>query len=295
MEDLIKIAQNGQWILEKAKSPEETKRMIEEYLAAKAKAAQPTQRKNPMEGLRPATHGTGENPTYSKEQVAAMRAGIPKEAIDKLPEQVKATSKQKERAHQSSRIDRERAEADEKVRVAQGKKAAWEATTKFLGERGGEKQEKKKEVAGQGYGYGESTGGENKGWSSMYRNLQNQKQLEAAKTTGQKVVKPTELLPPMELYTDDKGQRATRVRQGTMHNQGARTRGKIVHSRVRFPTGQKDEKGEEILGERFIPQQQEHLWSWDHNNKKWNHVKTIKSTIEATTPDKSQEISRPKK
>ncbi len=57
--------------------------------------------------------------------------------------------------------------------------------------------------------------------------------------------------------------------EGTFHGQGATTSGKIVHKGVSFTNKQTGERG-------FAshPQQEQHHWSWDHKNKKWNHIRT---------------------
>lgn len=56
---------------------------------------------------------------------------------------------------------------------------------------------------------------------------------------------------------------------GTFHGQGQTTSGKIINKRVAY---QNKNTGE--MGYGSHPQQEKHLWSWDHHNKKWNHIKT---------------------
>lgn len=56
---------------------------------------------------------------------------------------------------------------------------------------------------------------------------------------------------------------------GTFHGQGATTSGKIVKRGYAYENKQTGERG---YGSH--PQQEKHLWSWDHHNKKWNHVRT---------------------
>lgn len=275
MEELIKVATNGQWILEKAKKVDpEMMRQVQEFLNRKKTAAPAAAApKNPTEGLRPVQHATGANPKYSKDAVAAIRAGIPASSAEKL---APVPAKQKEAAREQNKVSALDQADEERGKTMQNRKAAWEATTKFLAERGGEKKDKRPEGMGAGYGYGEATGGENKGWAAMNAQLQQKKQLEQAQATGKPMVKPTkpELMPPQEITQDAQGNRVMQLRQGKMHNEGARTRGKIVHTAVSYPTGEKDANGQPIMAHTSTPQQEEHIWSWDHNKKKWNHVKT---------------------
>ena len=83
-----------------------------------------------------------------------------------------------------------------------------------------------------------------------------------------------ELLPPQEPFTDEKtGTRGTRIKQGTFHNQGTTTTGKIVNTNHFFK--EKDpETGEEKMRRVTRPQVQKHHWSWDHNAKEWKHLRT---------------------
>ena len=59
------------------------------------------------------------------------------------------------------------------------------------------------------------------------------------------------------------------VFEGTFHGQGATTSGKIAKKGVGFENKKTGERG-------FAShvQQEHHTWSWDHKNKKWNHLKT---------------------
>jgi hypothetical protein len=268
MEDLIKIAPNGQWTLEKAKMPdEERKAMVEQYLARRKAqqeanpapapgappAGSPTMRQS-TEGLRPAQQG-GENPDWSKEQLAAFRAGLPANVVDRAgnKQQFKAkTAQEQQMAHgqrTQTRLEREQAEADAKAKATQGRKAAWEATAQFLGDKG-----------------------ESKGYASLAENMQQKKLLDrahAANAKGEAMeVRPR--LPPMAPFVDPKtGVRSMQPRQGTFHGEGAVTTGKIKSKGVGYPD---KETGE--MKYRSVPQVEKHHWSWDHNNKKWNHVKT---------------------
>jgi hypothetical protein len=81
-------------------------------------------------------------------------------------------------------------------------------------------------------------------------------------------VKP-QLLPPQEPFNDGKGNRGMRERQGTFHNEGATTTGKIVHKGSSYPD---KETGEMKFAS--VPRQEKHHWSWDHEKKKWNHIGT---------------------
>jgi len=56
---------------------------------------------------------------------------------------------------------------------------------------------------------------------------------------------------------------------GTFHGQGATTSGKIVKKGFSY---ERKDTGERGFGSH--PQQEKHHWSWDHNNKKWNHIRT---------------------
>lgn len=232
MEDLIKVASNGQWILEKAKqTPPELQAMIDQYMKQKSAPAAPEPKKNPMEGLRPVQHATGANPAYSKEQVAAMRLGIPPEAAaapSKVPTAVKLQVAQKVTAQ----MDSKQKEDDEKAKVSQGRKAAWEAGVAFLAQHG------------------------DKGFKALQQQMQQRKQLDTAHETGKlpEPVKPA-LLPPQK--------------QGSFHNEGMTTSGKIVKKGFRY---QDKETGEDRFGS--VPQQEKHHWSWDHDKKKWNHIRT---------------------
>ena len=271
MEDLIKIAPNGQWTLEKAvKKPSEaeTKAAVEAFLARRKAqqeanpapapgappAASPTMRQSTA-GLRPAQQQGGENPNWSKEQLAAFRAGIPANIVDKAgtKEQYKAKTLQEQKLAEGQRtqgrLDRQQAEADAKAKATQGRKAAWEATAQFLGDKG-----------------------ESKGYASLAENMQQKKLLDRAREANAKgqamEVRPR--LPPMAPVVDPKtGVRSMQPRQGTFHGEGATTRGKIVNKGVGYPD---KETGE--MKYRSVPQVETHHWSWDHNNKKWNHVKT---------------------
>jgi len=246
MEDLIKIAVNGQWILEKASKPD-VQKMVEEFLRQKnaAKAAPREPPKNPLQNLRPVQHQTGNNPEWSKEQLAAFRAGIPPDVVDKAKPQ--SIPQQANRTSPVAKLNAEQQQDDEKAKIAQGRKAAWEAGVAFLAQHG------------------------EKGYKALQSHMEQRKALDLAHEKGSlpKPVKPN-LMPPQEYSIDDNGQRVARERQGTFHNQGARTTGKVVLTNFSYPD---KETGEMKFGKR--PQQEEHHWRWDHNNKKWEHVKTV--------------------
>lgn len=57
--------------------------------------------------------------------------------------------------------------------------------------------------------------------------------------------------------------------EGTFHGQGATTSGKIVKKGFSFENKQ---TGERRYGSH--PRQEQHHWAWDHNKKKWNHIRT---------------------
>jgi len=253
MEELIKIAENGQWLLEKAKSPEEVQQMVAEFLARKKStgAVSPTVPKPPAVGLKPAQRSEGANPMYSKEQVARIRAGLPPEANSQPTQSATssptAVDPQKKHMNQvTQREERKQGKADDKAKASQGNKAAWEAGVAFLAQHG------------------------DKGYKMLHAQMQQRKALDAAHS-GKPLSAPVkpQLLPPQEPFTDEKGNRTMRDRQGTFHNQGATTTGKIVKRGFKY---QDKETNEDRFGSSH--QQEKHHWAWDHNNKKWNHIKT---------------------
>lgn len=249
MEDLIKIASNGQWKLEKAKqNKSDAQAMIDQFLARKAAgAATPAPKPNPTAGMRPAQHATGANPMYTKEQLAAIRARIPEEARAKIPgPKPQPTPQQQHTAKVTADIDKRQAEADAQAKTTQGRKAAWEAGVAFLAQHG------------------------DRGYKALSQHMAQRKALDAAHQSGKPVTstKP-ELLPPQEPFTDEKGVRGMRSRQGTFHNQGAETTGKIVNRGFKYPD---KETGEDRFGSRA--QQEKHHWAWDHDKKQWKHLRT---------------------
>lgn len=275
MDELIKIAANGQWTLEKAKKPtdEERRAAVEAFMARRRAqqeanppapagappAASPTMRQTQAApDLRPVQQG-GENPDWSKEQLAAFRAGIPANIVNRAgnKEQYKQKTAQEQKlaeGHKTlSRLDREQAEADAKAKVVSGRKAAWEATQNFLAER-----EDNKGAARRAQGLADQM---------QQRKLLDQ--AHAANAKGEAMeVRPR--LPPMAPYVDPKtGVRSMQPRQGTFHGEGAVTTGKIRNKGVAYPD---PETGE--MRYTSTPKVEKHTWSWDHNNKKWNHVKT---------------------
>jgi hypothetical protein len=56
---------------------------------------------------------------------------------------------------------------------------------------------------------------------------------------------------------------------GNFHGQGATTTGKIVTNSYGYK-----KKNTSEYGRRQVDQQELHHWSWDHHNKKWNHLRT---------------------
>lgn len=306
MDELIKVANNGQWTLEKAMKPS-TKELIEQFLANKARGADAPRPLSPTRapaaaaaGLRPADHATGANPLYSKEQVARFRAATdqsakgPKPVVKLSPEEAedakmrraaegerKALKDQRASVQEhaesvSSKLDNEQARDEERAKAGQGRKAAWEKTAQFLSQKGGEFKEKRSpEVMGAGYGYGTSTRDENKGWDSIYQNLQNKKAVAAA---AKGLVKPTkrELMPPQEMSRDENNQPIMIPRVGKFHGDGAQTRGKIVNKKTMYPLpGQEGVPADQLqYGHTSHPAQEIHHWGWDHDKKKWNHIRT---------------------
>jgi hypothetical protein len=259
MEELIKIAANGQWILEKAKqTPAELQRQIEEFMARKkttatnpAASVSPTMRQNSTTGLRPVQQSSGENPNWSKEQVAAFRAGLPAHVVDKAnPTQKAPPTAQELQAKHAAKVtqnlDRGQAEAEAKAKTTEDRKAAWEATTKFLAQHG------------------------SKGMQALHAQMQQRKALDQAHETGKlpATVKP-QLLPPQAPTVDAKGNRVMGERQGTFHGEGTTTTGKIRNKGVAYPD---KETGE--MKYTSTPQVEKHHWQWDHHKKKWNHIRT---------------------
>ncbi len=58
-------------------------------------------------------------------------------------------------------------------------------------------------------------------------------------------------------------------KEGSFHGEDMVTSGKIVTKRFSY---EKKNTGEKGFGS--TPQQEKHHWSWDHKNKKWNHIRT---------------------
>jgi hypothetical protein len=277
MGELIKIASNGQWTLEKAVR-RTTQELIDEFLANKANTkAAPAASKRSMEGLRPVANTAGVNPKYTKEQVAAIRAGIPAEQAAALSTS-KPSPQEKHVASTQSKLQNEQSEDDAKAKTGQNRKAAWEATAKFLAQHGGEKKEAfRPEAMGAGYGYGTATGGENKGWNNIYQNLQTKKMLDEAANSGNLEKPKRQLMPPQEMIRDQNGRPQMVPRQGRFHGDGAQTRGKIVNKQISFPLpGQEGVPQDQIrYGRSNQPLQEVHHWGWDHGKKQWNHIKTV--------------------
>jgi len=245
MEDLIKIAPNGQWTLEKARpSRQEVERMIEEFKTKQATPAAPPVAPEPIssmpQGLKPAVIGTGANPKMGKERVAALRAGFDRNNPQSVnaPKAVKPTItpeeiREKTTASAQGKLQTEQVKADDKAKTVGNRKQAWEEAVKFLARHG------------------------SKGYQALKEQMDQRKRLDEAHETGKlgEAVKP-ELLPPS--------------REGSFHNEGMITSGRIKHRGIGYNDKNTGEK-------RFtsVPQQEKHHWRWDHQNKKWSHVKTI--------------------
>lgn len=235
MEDeLIKIAENGQWSLEKAKqNTPEQEQMIRDFQARREQAAARPTTSMPTNMKPVATHNSGNNPQMSKERVAALRAGFDR---NQPPPGFKAPQPNKPEATHADKVNtklsREQAEADQKAHTTQARKDAWEASVALLARTG------------------------NRGYEAIKAAMDQRKKLDAAHATGKMAKEPkAELLPP--------------GRPGTFHNQGMTTTGKIVNS----PTSFEDkETGERRFARRT--QQEQHHWAWDHNKQKWNHLRT---------------------
>ncbi len=58
-------------------------------------------------------------------------------------------------------------------------------------------------------------------------------------------------------------------KEGSFHGEGATTSGKIIKKGFAY---ENKETGERQYGS--TPQQEKHHWSWDHKNRKWNHIRT---------------------
>lgn len=260
MEDLIKIAANGQWTLEKAKlTRAEEQRMIDEHkarVAARSAATASPQSSMPT-GMKPAALNTGVNPDVSKEKLAALRAGIDRgQTKSSVAPKAVAPDDAKTRVAEAAadhaekvrtKLGNEQVKADEKAKVGGSRKEAWEAAVGFLAQHG------------------------NRGYQAIKEHMDQRKILDQAHETGKMPVKPKqELIPPQAPSIDPvTKQRTVGPRQGTFHGEGATTSGKIVHVKRSY----KDKDGEEHF--TSAPHREEHLWSWDHNDKKkWNHVKT---------------------
>lgn len=290
MNELIKIASNGQWTLEKAKTNEDQQRMIEEFLAqkkaeleqrrAQAKAA-PAPQANPLEGLQPVSHQTGENPDLTREEVMRRRQHLtsaeaaqeaaaqkrraemaaknrPDPIVSNAPHQPSPRAQAAFATAVNPQNDAGTAADIEAAKRAQQRKAAWQATTEFLANQGG-----------------------NRGMRAIAEAGQQRAELDRRKNNLEVGIKPVvqpkmkqELQPPQEAYVDEKtGVRGMRDRQGTFHNEGATTTGKIVDTH-QFIKQKDPVTGEEKMMRVPRPQVQKHIWAWDHNAKKWNHVKT---------------------
>lgn len=315
MEDLEKtiIAPNGQWSLVKAAkiTQADMMRMLEQFKAKKdapAPPLPPARNSGATAGLRTADTSKDRGETYNKEQVARMRQNLPPEVaalVDKATSQKpELSSREKTLTTAATRQDSERAKDEHQAVVTGGRKQAWSETAKFLAQHGGETKGDPTAM-GRGYGTGESVKGGNKGWAQMNTKLEQDKLFAQARATGKvpdglKRVTPTkvvaaDLTPPLEMVRDTMGNSSMKTRVGRFNNEGATTRGKIGYSRSMFQTKNIGEDGKPIMAPVTRAHQEMHHWSWDHNNKKWNHVKTIKAAVEnvagrAAVP----ETSRPK-
>jgi hypothetical protein len=293
MEELIKIASNGQWTLEKASQNDKQRELIERFLADKkaevARRAEqadrpPEPKANPLEGLTPVSHLTGDNPDLSREQVARARGSLTATeaaaeaaakkkrdiAASKRPAptpisptvKVQPSPRAEAAAAAATNPDNDKGIAEDiaNTQRVQGRKDAWQATTEFLANKG-----------------------QSSGMRSIAQAGQDRAMLDQKEKNKQIGIQPTapgpkpkqELLPPQEPYVDEKtGQRGMREKQGTRPNEGHTTTGKIVDTNHFFK--EKDPvTGEEKTRKVTRPQVQKHIWSWDHGEKKWNHVKTL--------------------
>ena len=297
MNELIKIASNGQWTLEKA-SDAERQRLIEKFIAdKKAEAERKAQQANkpsapeahPLEEFRPVSHQTGDNPDLTREQVARARGSLTAQeaaqdaAAQKRREMFAAKNKANPIPANDTFTPSPRAQAAaaaatnpnndkgvaqdiESAQRAQNRKAAWQATTEFLANQGGSRGMRAIAEAGQ----------------QRAQLDQRQKNIDAGIKPMVQPKMKQELQPPQEAHIDEKtGARSLRDRQGTFHNEGATTTGKIVDTHHFFK--EKDPvTGEEKMRRVTRPQVQKHTWAWDHNAKKWNHVRTTLANPDPT-------------
>lgn len=260
MDDLIKIAANGQWTLEKGKtigsmSAAERSKMIADFQTKQSVKSTPAATKAPAtpmtsmpQGMKPAVHATG-SPAMDKDKLAAIRAGIDRAnaaspGAIKPAKEIAAPPTHGDKVQ--TKLDSAQAEADAKGKAKSGHKEAFAAGVALLAQHG------------------------NKGYQALQEVLAQRKMLDQAHETGKMPVKPKrELQGPIEMTQDAKGNKVTQPRQGTFHNEGATTRGQVVSRPVVYEDKATGEKRQ-----RMITQEEKHQWAWDHNKKKWNHVKT---------------------
>lgn len=284
MEELIKIASNGQWTLEKARSSEEQQRLIEQFIAdKKAQGNRPApQESHPLEEYQPVKHLTGDNPDLTREQVARKRGALtaqeaaaeaaakqkrdamaaknrPDPVVSNAPHQPSPRAQAAAAAAINPTNDKGTAADIEAAQRAQGRKAAWQATTEFLANQGGNRGMRALAEAGQ----------------QRAQLDQRQRNIDAGIKPMVTPKKKEEVLPPQELHVDEKtGVRSMRTRQGRFHGEGATTTGKIVDTNFFYK--EKDPvTGEEKMKRAVRPQVQKHIHSWNSQTKQWDHVKTI--------------------
>lgn len=75
---------------------------------------------------------------------------------------------------------------------------------------------------------------------------------------------------PVEAYTDPTtGERVQRMKQGRFNNEGATTYGDLVERRIPYK-----DKETGKYGVRTVEAYERHTWRWDDDNKIWRHVRT---------------------
>lgn len=270
MDELIKIASNGQWSLEKAMTDAETKKAIERFLANRKQSAGTkvetargggvwVKDNNSKETAKP-SYPAGMQPAQvsTMEHKGEPHAGQSRNEI----EAIRAKIDNKEEANAPVVVERKNITAEQLIPQTP-------ATPKNA-----------KVVAA---------------------NVKPGPSVEKKPSLGS--AKPTvEQMPPMEMIRDEKaGQSSMQPRQGRFHGEGATTRGKIVNKQIGYKNQQTGQ-----YGGKMIQQLEQHHWAWDHNNKKWNHVRTSHTnagegtggnhqgvSVETSRPTASQLINKP--
>lgn len=272
MDEMLKIAHNGQWALEKSadkKADEARAKAIAEFIARKQAASASSAAAAPRPapsgpnypaGMRPAQVSTmnhraepGSNVEETKQRIAEIRAmADQQEATSQVKPKKLMTESEAAResemtrranslaggATTAKRLDTQQARDDAAAAAKKQRTNAWNQTVQFLGSK------------------------DQPGYKSMAQNMQTKERISQG-------LPAKELMPPQEMFEDAKGNRAMRPRQGRFHGEGATTRGKIVMKPIGFENKETGERGF-----RQVPQVEQHQWAWDHDNKKWNHVRT---------------------